>query len=494
RDPVIGWILPIERETAQSRPIEKAPEMPVFEVKEITLENDLKLLLLPSESGPAVVSIAAEFEAGRLTQDADKNGLTALLSSMMGTGTTTRSRAEIAKAFEDIGGSYSASSTGVAAKVLSKDINIAIEVIADILRNSNFPADQLELEREALLAGIARAADSHSALASRAAQRLVYGENHPLGGASASDVKAVAGYSADDLMAHYKRFVAPNNTRIIVSGRFDADAFAAKVKELLGTWERSKGAEYRRGGKAPELARTKVQRIGFKDFHEDKIAEDARVVLIDHPEKTQCICRLTRVGFTRDSEDYAAAKVLDNILGTSPAFSDRVTAILRDEMGLAYSTWANLADSAGELQGTFTGYIGTRPSSVPQAMVGMRGIISELVANGVTEDELKRAKSYLLSSLVFDFEGNDSLVAAIDTMARYNLGWDYYPRYAKAIEAITAKDVHRIARKYLDTSKMVLVVAGPIDQIPNADAFFNAFANDAAMSLDENNNVKFDKE
>ena len=178
--------------------------------------------------------------------------------------------------------------------------------------------------------------------------------------------------------------------------------------------------------------------------------------------------RLQTIGIRRDNPDYYPLLVMDNILGTSPGFTDRFSNTLRDKMGLAYSTYANITGGSGVYQGSFLGYIGTRPENVELALKTMYKLIDEIRTEPVSDDELSSAKDYLKGSFVFDLETTGQLASLLINIERYNLGADYLVKYVDAISAVTKADVTRVAKKYLVPEQMVEVLAGPVTKITPA--------------------------
>lgn len=472
-DPVIGWSLPKERETAVDRagPVE-APPMPVLDVKSVDLPNGLRLLMLPQPKGPDVFSMQVDFEAGIRTEPADQRGLVELFSATIGAGTSNRSREAIQEAIDNVGGSIGAGSNGVSGRVLARDMNLLLEISADILRNASFPEEEINRERAILLARMKRQPENQDELARRAVYRAVYGSEHPYGTIVAHSEAILNGITRAQLVSHYSHYVAPNNTRIVCVGKFDADELTKKLTELLGDWKRVDAASDRRSGATFTGERKGVQRLDATSFDEGQVKGNARTILVNRPNKEQCAVMIAAPAFARTHADYAKARVLETILGRSPAFSDRFTRILRDEMGLAYSTYAYLTARASEEPGMVFGYIGTSPTQVPVALQGMREILHDTITAEVSDAELETARNYLLSSIVFDLEGSGNLASLISDMDRYQLGWDYLQRYQHDVAAVTKADVLAIARKWIQPGKLVTVVSGELDSIPDCDNFF----------------------
>jgi len=251
-----------------------------------------------------------------------------------------------------------------------------------------------------------------------------------------------------------------------VVGDFDADEMLTQVARLFGPWERA-------GERAdwPELEFPRPERregqqvFHFQAFDARRVDPQRRRVLIDHPEKDQVVVRVQSLGIPRDHPDYFALLVMDTIFGSGPGFTDRFSRRLRDQMGLAYSTYANISGSAGVYPGSFLGYIGTRPGNVEVALKTIYELIGELHEHEVSEEELQSAKDYLKGSFVFSLETTGQLASLLLRIERHDLGFDYLVKYADAIDAVTAADVQRVARTWLVPERMVEVLAGPVTRI-----------------------------
>ena len=137
--------------------------------------------------------------------------------------------------------------------------------------------------------------------------------------------------------------------------------------------------------------------------------------------------------------------------------------VLRDEQGLAYTTYCHTARSAGLDPGRFVAYIGTSPENQTQAITGMREQIELITAAPPSDDEVATAKAYLTGSFVFEFETNAQIAAFLVNAEIYGLGFDYPQRFVDEINRITAEDVLRVAREYIAPRDLTLVVVGPVD-------------------------------
>jgi zinc protease len=332
--------------------------------------------------------------------------------------------------------------------------------------NPAFARTEIELSRKQLLASIESSKDETGSFARDASNAWIYGASTPFGQPAQGTVATIKGISRDDIVAWHQKWFRPDNCIIAAVGDFKSKELLAQIKERYGAWK--KPAEPLEHPKFEFKANEKLtgeQRLSFDSFDASKVDPTKKRISIDHPEKKQVVVRLQGLGIRRDSPDYFPLLVMDHVLGTSTGFADRFSKKLRDEMGLAYSTYANISDGAGLYEGAFLGYIGTRAENVELALHVMYELLADIREKPVTEAELRDSKDYLKGSFVFGLETTGQLAGLLVQIERYKLGSDYLVKYAENVEAVTAADILRVAKKYLATDNMVEVLCGPIDQI-----------------------------
>lgn len=155
---------------------------------------------------------------------------------------------------------------------------------------------------------------------------------------------------------------------------------------------------------------------------------------------------------------------MDTVLGDSPGFTSRIPRILRDEQGLAYTTYCHTTRSAGLDPGRFLAYIGTSPDNLAQAVKGLRQQIELITTAPPTAEEVTTAKDYLTGSFVFEFETNEQVTAFLVQAEIYGLGFDYLARFPEEIGRVSAEEVLRVARAHINPHRLTLVVVGPVDE------------------------------
>ena len=415
----------------------------VFDVHSQLLSNGLLVLIVENPAIPAV-AINASVLAGARHEPEAKAGLAIMASRLLDEGTATRSSLEIAEEIESVGGHLEADGSFerivVASTVLKKDLELGLELVADLLIHPIFPEEYIAKEKTRTLAEIASAKDRPQVIAGWAFNEMVYG-THPLHRPSHGYPETVAQITRQDLTDFHKQFFVPNNTILSIVGDFKISDLLPLVEKRFGGW---------------------VSRpVLFPDVPVPVRQADRREKYIPMPAQ-QLNIYLGHLGIERANPDFYTLQVLDTILGGGAGFTARIPQRLRDELGLAYSTFASITMTAGLDPGRFIAYIGTSPDNMKLAIEGLLNEIRRIVAEPVTADELKDAQDFLTGSFVFAFESSSQIARFLIHAHVYGLGFDFIEKYPRLIRAITAADIARVARQYLDSENYCLTVVGPV--------------------------------
>ncbi len=409
--------------------------------RRVELDNGLKLLMLENRRLPIVVARAFVADI-RLLEPAANAGVAALVGDMLEEGTDRHSGPQIATLMEDTGGSLSMSAAGGSLKVLTRDADLGLGLLIECLTRPTFPKEEFEARREQLVAAIADAETQPNTKARQTFNAMVYGD-HPYGRPFAGKKEIVTKLTPEDAKAFHSMAFVPNRTTFVLVGDFDAKEMEAKIRALTAGWKR--GNAIKPMVPAPPV-RTKT---------EVKILSDATAA--------QTHVYIGHAGILRSDPDYYKLLVMDNVLGTGPGFTDRLSANLRDRQGLAYTVRATICDSAGDQPGAFTGYIGTFPDKFTWVKDGFLKEFQRIRNEKATTDEVEDAKKYLLGSLAFRLTTNAQVAEELLTAERYGLGFDSLEKYRAAVAAVTVDDVQAAARKHLRPDGVVVVACGPID-------------------------------
>ncbi|MGQ9898026.1 MAG: M16 family metallopeptidase [Acidobacteriota bacterium] len=420
------------------RPIEQA-------VHRVVLPNGCIALLAEQPTLPVVALYAIVAYGSRYELDAQA-GLASLLGDMLDEGTAQHTAQDIALAIEATGarlntfGGYTRS--GLSLTALRDDFPQLLAIAADLLRHSRFPEDRFAPCQARRLAQLRSRADDTRTVASDAFDALVY-PGHPAGRPIVGYETTIAQLTVTDLRAAYARFFVPNNLLIAIVGDLPVAEMERRLVETFADWEPALDFLL---PTVPPVQRQTVPKMQ----------------VLPRPDKEQIHILLGHLGIARTHPDYHALRVMDVILGDSPGMTARIPHILRDDLGLAYTTYANITATAGVDPGRFVAYIATSPEHQTQAIAVIRDEIERMRQELVTPEELAAAKAYLTGSFVFNFETNAQRALFLIETEVHGLGDDYARRYPELIDAVTAEDVLRVSQMHLDPSALTTVIAGPV--------------------------------
>jgi len=405
------------------------------------LENGLTVICLENRRLPVVVAEVAVAEI-RLREPAEQSGIAALTGAMLEEGSDQHSGPEIAAMIESVGGSLVFNVSGGTVKVLSPDTALGLDLLFASLMRPSFPPDALERVREQQLSAIAEAETQPRNRARNRIQQLIYGE-HPLGRPSSGRREIVEKLTVADLKRFHQQHFAPNRATVVVVGDFDTPTMLKAIQKRTADWK--------------PMPITKLT-LATPPVRNRPLQE-----LITDPTAAQTHIYLGHLGITRNHPDYYALAVMDNVLGTGPGFTDRLSATLRDRQGLAYTVTAQITGSASDQPGMFLGYIGTFPDKFTWVRDSFLREIERIRNEPATVQEVEDAKNYLLGSLPFRLETNAQIAEQLLAAERYGLGFEMLEDYRREIAKVTPAEVQRVAKKFLRPQSVVIVAVGPID-------------------------------
>lgn len=399
-----------------------------------------KLVVSPRPGAP-VTALQVHVRGGPSLDPKGLEGTAFLTGALLDQGTRTRSEAEIAGLLEPAGGEVGGDAGGLQATIVSGEWKLLVELIADMLENPRFPVEEVRRQRERLLHRLEVERDDPRAQAAQRFRRLVYGR-HWLGRAPYGTLSSVARIEPAHLRAHHRQNWLASRALIAVCGDVEPEAVRRELDRRLRTWRRGKPLEVRKVA----------------------LPEPGRRVAAYGAERQQVHLVLGHLGITRRDPDYPALVVMDHVLGTGPGFTNRISRILRDELGLAYSVHAAIHSSAGILPGMFMAYIGTSPRHVTTAVQGFLDEMRRIQEEPVPESELEVARSYLVGSFAMGYERAARRAGHLILASLHDFADDHLDRLVRAFAEVTPEDVQRVARRHLLVDRCCLAASGPVDE------------------------------
>jgi zinc protease len=326
--------------------------------------------------------------------------------------------------------------------VLSPHRQLGLGLLFESLTDPKFPPEAFARKRQQQLSEIDEAEARPDTKARLAFLEAVYGK-HPYGRHGLGTRPTVEKLTPADCAAFHRNVFVPNNTIVAVVGDFDSDQVVEEIKALTAGWKKA------------DLDVPTPPEVHKPGGFTQKV--------ITMPEAAQLHFYMGHVGVRRDNPDYYKLLVMDNVLGTGPGFTDRLSSRLRDREGLAYTVMANVTSSADREPGAFTCFIGTDAPNFARVKKEFLEELNRIREEKPTAEEVEDAKKYLLGSLPFQTTTGGQVAALLLAVERYGLGLNYLDDYRKAVAAVTPEDVQAVARKYIDPEHMVLSAAGAVD-------------------------------
>jgi zinc protease len=418
----------------------KTPPLHVPVWTKATLSNGAELMVSEKHDLP-LVSFSITFMGGsNQFEPGGKRGLASLTSSMLNEGTTTRNGEALSNALQLLGTSISTSVGGESGSMsfLSTKAKFAptLDILADMLLNSTFPADALERLRAQRIVQLTQAKDQTGAIAGNVFPRVLYGSEHPFGQFTTEDtVKAI---TRDDVVSFQKAYFQPGRALITVVGDIDAATAKATLEKSLTGWAK--------GGEKPTFT-----------YPATPSSKPTTIYLVDKPGATQSTFALGLTGPSRNTPDYYALQVMNTILGGM--FQSRLNANIREEKGYSYGVSSNFSYGKGPGPFRTGGDVVTdkTDAALVEFMKELRGIIG---SRPITDDEIATAKDSLIQRLPGQFASIQSINGAIASLWLQNLPDSYYQQYKEAVAGISKEDVLRVAKKYIDVDHLALVIVG----------------------------------
>jgi zinc protease len=405
------------------------------------LPNGVVVLAYENHSSPSVV-IGGYLWAGSLGEAPEQAGLSNFTAGMLMRGTEARTFGQINETLESVGAQLSFRSgvhtVGFGGKALAEDLDLLLEIQADVLQHSTFPAEEAEKLQGQILTGLQRRAHDTRRMARLIFDELLY-PDHPYGRSVHGYEETVSGLSRDDVRAHYRDHFSPQGMVVAIVGAVSFDEVQDKVQKALGSW------------------RTPGARPNHSIPPSVSLAEPRRRSLAMEG-KTQSDVVVGWPGLARNDPDYMKARLANTILGVF-GMMGRLGDSVREEQGLAYYVYSQL--EAGLGAGPWVATAGVNPANVERAIDGILAQIRRMRDEPLPADELADSQSFMTGSMPLRLETNEGVASTMLDMERYDLGFDYLLRYADLVSGVTAHDVQEMAQKYLDPEVYALAIAGP---------------------------------
>src|SRR6056297_348876 len=412
------------------------PALAEVDIEEITTPGGIDAWLVEDHTNP-FVALELRFRGGASLDPEGQRGVTNLMVGLLEEGAGDMDSRAFARATEELAASFrydlSDDTVSASARFLTENRDEAVALLRASLIDPAFDQPSIDRVREQVNSVIRSNQTDPRRIAGRNLDELVYG-NHPYGSSLNGTLDSVAELTRDDIVAAHKAALARDRLYVSAVGDITVEELTALLDELLLDLP----AE---GAPLPGQA-------------ELNLPGGVQVVEFDTP---QSVANFAQPGIKRDDPDFFAAYVLNYILGGG-SFESRLMQEVREKRGLTYGVYSYLADRDGAQ--LWMGSVSSANDRIAEAVKVIRDEWARIRDNGVTEQELQDAKTYLTGAYPLRFDGNGPIADITVAMQMENLPTDYILNRNAMVEAVTLEDVNRVAQDLLDPSRLTFVITG----------------------------------
>ncbi|MBQ3484750.1 MAG: insulinase family protein [Clostridia bacterium] len=387
------------------------------------------------------VSIGAWMHVGSMMETHEESGLSHFLEHMVFKGTEKRTARQIAEEMDAVGGQLNAFTgrdcTCFYAKVIDENLELAVDILSDLVVNATMDATELEKERGVILEEIAMDEDSPEDLVHDMLQLAQFGEQSP-GQPILGPASQIAAYTREDLLNFRRKHYAPRETVVALAGNYDPDKVLAWVTKYFGGWE----------NEIPPVQTPDWQVLTGKNALREKDTEQMHICL-GFP------------GMAYGTEGVYPLAVANNILGG--AMSSRLFQRIREDLGMAYSIYSYPNTYKGV--GTFGIYAGVSPKNAEIVLKEIRSELKKFVEEGVTEKEFRDSVTQLRSGYLMGLESPGARMQGLGRSTLLRGKPLSHEDTLAAIEAVTMDKVMEVARKVLTAEPCIAIVGKGAEQV-----------------------------
>ena len=406
------------------------------EVQDVTSPGGIEAWLVEEDSIP-FTAIELQFEGGANEEPLDKRGATNLMMALLEEGSGDMDFQAFAEASETLAARMSFGTNNDSVSInfsfLTENQDESVDLLRTALLDPTFDPAAVDRVRDQVLAGLVSAASDPGEIASSTFATLSF-PDHPYGLTLDGTPETVAALTVDDLRAAHARALTRNRVKVGVTGNISAEDLGPLLDRLLGD--------------LPESNLEPMEQI--------ETALDGGITVVDFP-SPQSVVLFGQEGIAFEDPDYIPAFILNHILGGS-GFSSRLMQEVRENRGLTYGigTFLSPRDLTAQMLGQFS----SSNDKAAEAIEIVRAEWGRIASEGVSEEELEAAKTFLTGAYPLRFDGNSRIAGILTSMQTGDLPIDYIETRNDKVNAVTLEDIKRVADRILDPEALHFVVVG----------------------------------
>jgi len=433
----------IDRSSAPTPGPARVPTIASYESFE--LKNGLKVFVVEDHKLPRI-SMSLILDRDPIVEG-DKAGYVSIAGDLLGAGTANRTKAELDEEVDFMGARFSTSASSMNVGGLSKYTDNLIEIMADVLLNPSFPAEEFDKLKSQMTSGLKANADDPDAISGNLRGATLYGLEHPYGEVmTEATVEAV---TLEDCKNYFSTYFRPNIAYMVVIGDITTKDAKKKLSKALKGW--------------------KAAEVPSHDYEKTAVPAAGRIVMVDKPSAVQSVVWLGNViDLPQGHPDIEPLRVANQILGGG--MSGRLFTNLREDKAFTYGAYSSFG--VDQLNSTFGASAKVRNEVTDSAIVEFLYEIGRMRNEAVSKEDLIAAKASLSGAFGRSLESTSSAANFALNIARYGLPSDYYNNYLARLEAVTADDVMRVSKEYMRTENLTISVVGKAQDVAAGLATF----------------------
>lgn len=416
-----------------------APAIRLGKYESFTLANGMKVFVVTNKKLPRVaVNLVLDYIP---PLEREATGLSEVTGQMLRTGTKTRSKDQLDGQIDFLGATLETSSTGAYGASLKKHQDKLLEIMADLLLNPAFKADELNKIRTEKKNELSLAKDEPESIMQQVRSVILYGKEHPYG--EITTEKTIDNISIEKVQSYYNTYFKPNMAYIAFVGDITLAEAKTLTEKYFAKWQR---------GTVP----TPVYAM-------PKVPAKTKVIVVDKPGAVQTVLSVAYpVDYKPGPPDAIKATISNDILGYG-GFSGRLFQNLREKHGYTYGAYSSLRSN--RLVGAFSAGGSIKTNVLDSAVAEILSEMSRIRNAAVTNAELQQTKNIRNGTFVQSLEDPQTIANFALNTARYKLPADYYANYLKSVAAVSIADVQAMAKKYILPDNAYIIAVGDASEI-----------------------------
>lgn len=409
-------------------------------------ENGITILVIEDNRLP-LITTRFVFKSGSYMDyfaGENKSGLASMTSELLTKGTAGRNATKIAEEVDYLGATISSGcdydATYISSYSLKKYFDNVFEIVSDIILNPTFQEEEINRLKEQRLNSLLSMIDEGDYLSDKVFKKTLY-ENNPYAFPVEGSNTSIQNITREDIFSFYKKVFDPGNLIVAFVGDITPNEAMEKIDEKFSGLKSNSGFE------------TKVMTPHFR--------EKSKVYLIEKKGAVQSSIKVGHLGIKRDNPDFIPLNVMNTMLGGY--FTSRINKNLREVNGYTYG--ARSAFHSNKYSGDFSVLTEVKNEITSNTIKEILNEINNIRNDFVSDDELQNVKNYISGSFPLQLETPNAIASKVINLKLYNLEKNYYNTYIRKVNELTKKEIKDKAIEYLHPDKLVISIAGNVDEI-----------------------------